>query len=123
MSDAFNETPKLSQVSQFYEEEGSLAKYIDEKEKQLVAEMTERYGGSDKVFVSNIRQKRESYKELRVYAMIHVPVKNSEFEGYQKVEGYVQCSSLTEMSAVSNLLFAGITAAVDKNTLEILETI
>ena len=115
--------PRLQLVSQFYEEEGSLAKYIGEKEKQLVAEMTERYGGSDKVFVSNIRQKRESYKELRVYAMIHVPVKNSEFEGYQKVEGYVQCSSLTEMSAVSNLLFAGITAAVDKNTLEILETI
>ena len=115
--------PRLQLVSQFYEEEGSLAKYIGEKEKQLVAEMTERYGGSDKVFVSNIRQKRESYKELRVYAMIHVPVKNSEFEGYQKVEGYVQCSSLTEMSAVSNLLFAGITAAIDKNTLEILETI
>ena len=115
--------PRLQLVSQFYEEEGSLAKYIGEKEKQLVAEMTERYGGSDKVFVSNIRQKRESYKELRVYAMIHVPVKNSEFEGYQKVEGYVQCSSLSEMSAVSNLLFAGITAAIDKNTLEILETI
>lgn len=123
MCEEFNENHMtLSNLKQYYEE-GNLGKYIAEKEKQLVEAMTARYGGSDKVYVSNIVQKRESYKELRVYASIHIPVNNAEFIGHRNVEGYVQCENLAEMAAVSNLLFAGITVAIDKSTLEILETV
>lgn len=94
---------------------------IRQKELRAFAEIAERHGGFNGVHVDTIIEHREDFKALRAYATVHIRSDNSNARDCQIIEGYIQCSSLGELAAISNMMLVGYAVAINRENLEILE--
>lgn len=96
---------------------------VRQKELREFTIAAERHGGFDRVYVDNVVEHREDIRALRAYATIHILSDNSDTRGCQIVEGHIQCSSLAELAAATQMLLTGYAVVIDKETLEILESV
>lgn len=85
------------------------------------AKTAEPYGGLSAVHVGTIIARREVFKTLTLYAIIHYPDPTTGGYTPQQVEGYLKCSSILELATVARSLSIGKTLIIDRTTLEILE--
>lgn len=98
-----------------------LAAYIKQKEEEAYAKNASRYP-SNSVHIAEIYEHREVFRELRVYVTIRPAVDGTEEDGWTEVEGFIQCSTLADLAAVSGMVLTGVMVIMDKSTLEVLET-
>lgn len=117
----FNETPPEFAGLPYYSADET-GRYIHKKEQEAFTKIASRHGGHESVYVSNIEAHREAYRELKVYVTIRISIDNEEFKGLKTIEGHIQCSTLAELAAISDLIFAGTAVVIEKSSLEILET-
>lgn len=86
------------------------------------ASIAEPYGGLSAVYVGQIIARREVYKEPpTLYATVHFPDPTTGGFTPKTIEGYLKCSSLSELATVARSLSIGKTLIIDRATLEILE--
>ncbi|MDR3597069.1 hypothetical protein [Clostridium sp.] len=83
------------------------------------AKIEEQY--NNPVYVGSIISRREVFKDLCLYATIHFPDPTTNGFTPQQVEGYIKCSTLSELATVAHSLSVGKTLIIDRETLEILE--
>ena len=121
MSKDFNEVPEGFETVQCLTAE-ELGDFIRNRELEAYNKIAARHEAGS-VYIAEISEHRESFKELRVYATVRPAVDGDEDGSWHTVEGFIQCSSLAEVATISGLMLTGLVAVIDRNNLEILETV
>lgn len=83
------------------------------------AKIAESY--DDNAYVGQILQRREVFSTLTLYATVHFPDLTTGGFTPKTIEGYLKCSTLSELATVARSLSIGKTLIIDRATLEILE--
>lgn len=121
MSEIYAEvSPGFDNVPYLTAEE--MNKYIRERELAAYNKNASRYPDGS-VYIAEISEHREVFRELRVYVTIRPAVDGTEEGGWTEVEGYIQCASLADVAAISGMVLTGVMIIMCKETLEVLETV
>lgn len=114
VSPCFDNTPLLTAEQ--------MNEYIRERELAAYNKNASRYPDGS-VYIAEISEHREVFRELRVYVTIRPAVDGTEEGGWTEVEGFIQCATLADLAAISGMVLSGVMIIMDKLTLEVLETV